>query len=134
MHVAKFNHSTAVFLLDLSVVLTWLINASWNPVFTRDPGSYSQVLLLYRIGWIYPYLSLANAPDLNLISLIIKSPLNRGSVGKESTCNVGDAGRREFDSCVGKIPLDEGMATTHSSILAWRIPWTEEPGGLQSMG
>ena len=33
----------------------------------------------------------------------------------------------------GQDPLEEGMAT-HSSILAWRIPWTEEPGGLQSMG
>ena len=30
-------------------------------------------------------------------------------------------------------PLEEDMAA-HSSILAWRIPWTEEPGGLQSMG
>jgi len=30
-------------------------------------------------------------------------------------------------------PLEEEMAT-HSSILGWRIPWTEEPGGLQSMG
>ena len=30
-------------------------------------------------------------------------------------------------------PLEEGMAT-HPSILAWRMPWTEEPGGLQSMG
>jgi hypothetical protein len=30
-------------------------------------------------------------------------------------------------------PLEEGMAT-HSSTLAWEIPWTEEPGGLQSMG
>ena len=30
-------------------------------------------------------------------------------------------------------PLEKGMAT-HSSILAWRMPWTEEPGGLQSMG
>ena len=30
-------------------------------------------------------------------------------------------------------PLKEGMAT-HSSILAWRIPWTEEPGGLESIG
>ena len=30
-------------------------------------------------------------------------------------------------------PLEEEM-TTHSSTLAWRIPWTEEPGGLQSMG
>ena len=30
-------------------------------------------------------------------------------------------------------PLQEGMAT-HTSILAWKIPWTEEPGGLQSIG
>ena len=30
-------------------------------------------------------------------------------------------------------PLQEGMAT-HSNILAWRSPWTEEPGGLQSLG
>ena len=33
----------------------------------------------------------------------------------------------------GKDPLEKGMAT-HSSILTWRIPWTEEPGGLQSVG
>ena len=32
-----------------------------------------------------------------------------------------------------KDPLEKGMAT-HYSILAWEIPWTEEPGGLQSMG
>ena len=32
-----------------------------------------------------------------------------------------------------KDPLEKGMAT-HSSFLAWRIPWTEEPGGPQSMG
>ena len=30
-------------------------------------------------------------------------------------------------------PLEKGMAT-HSSFLAWKIPWTEEPGGIQSMG
>ena len=34
---------------------------------------------------------------------------------------------------VGEDPLEEGMAT-HSSILAWRIPWTEKPGRLQSIG
>ena len=33
----------------------------------------------------------------------------------------------------GEDPLEEGMAT-HSRILAWRIPWTEEPGGPQSVG
>ena len=36
-------------------------------------------------------------------------------------------------SLVGEDPLEEGMAT-HSGILAWEIPWTEEPGGPQSMG
>ena len=40
-----------------------------------------------------------------------------------------------FTICVivDYLSLEEGMAT-HSYILAWRIPWTEEPGGLQSMG
>ena len=32
-----------------------------------------------------------------------------------------------------EVPLEESMAT-HSSILTWRIPWTEKPGGLQSLG
>ena len=41
--------------------------------------------------------------------------------------------RLEFKPWVRKIPLEKGMAT-HSSILGWRIPWTEEPGKLQSMG
>ena len=52
-----------------------------------------------------------------------------GSDSKESACNVGDPG-----SVLGwEDPLDKGMAT-HSYILAWRIPWTKKPGGLQSMG
>ena len=42
-----------------------------------------------------------------------------------------------WEICVQSLgredPLEEGMAS-HSSILAWRIPWTEKPGGLQSMG
>ena len=46
-------------------------------------------------------------------------------------------GKREVQTEVRSLgwedPLEEGMAT-HSSILTWRIPWTEEPGGLQSMG
>ena len=53
----------------------------------------------------------------------------RSSVGKESACYAG--GQVWF---LGQDdPLEKGMAT-HSSILAWRIPWTEEPSGLQSMG
>ena len=48
------------------------------------------------------------------------------SDGKASAYNVGGSG---FDPWVRKIPLEKGMAT-HPSILAWIIPWTEEPGGL----
>ena len=51
------------------------------------------------------------------------------SDGEESACNAGDLG----SSLGQKDPLEKGMAT-HSSIIAWRIPWTEEPGRLQSMG
>ena len=39
----------------------------------------------------------------------------------------------QFLSLGGADPLDEGMAT-HSTVLAWRIPWTEEPGAIQSTG
>ena len=52
-----------------------------------------------------------------------------GSDDKESACNAGDT-----DSVPSwEDPLEKGMAT-HSSTLAWRIPRTEEPGGLQSTG
>ena len=53
----------------------------------------------------------------------------KGPDGKECACKVGDLGR----SLGGEDPLEKGMAI-HSSILAWRIPWTEEPGGPQSIG
>ena len=52
-----------------------------------------------------------------------------GSDSKESACNAGDLG---LIHGLGN-PLEEGMAT-HSSILAWRIPWAEKPGGLQCIG
>ena len=51
---------------------------------------------------------------------------------KNPAANAGDLG--DAGSIPGwDDPLEEGMAT-HSSILAWKIPWMEEPGGLQSMG
>ena len=52
-----------------------------------------------------------------------------GSNGKESVCNV----ETWVQSLRWEDPLEEEMAI-HSSILAWRIPWTEEPGGLQTTG
>ena len=54
-----------------------------------------------------------------------------GTGGKELDCQC----RRQMKVCpLGQEdPLEEEMAT-HSCIIAWRIPWTEEPGGLQSIG
>ena len=53
-------------------------------------------------------------------------------MGKESACNAGDAGDMGLIPGLGRSP-GEGHAT-HSSVLAWRIPRTEAPGGLQFMG
>jgi len=50
-------------------------------------------------------------------------------VVKNLPANAGD----QIRSLGWDNPLEEDMAT-HSSVLAWRLPWTEEPGGLQSIG
>ena len=52
--------------------------------------------------------------------------------GEESACNSG-AAQDTVWSLGQQNPLEKGTAT-HSSILAWKIPWTEKPGGLQSTG
>ena len=71
---------------------------------------------------------------LILVSLFLSSSIlfsvmpNGGSDGRESACSA-----RDPHSILREGPLEKGMAT-HSSILAWKIPWTEEPGRLQSMG
>ena len=55
-----------------------------------------------------------------------------GLSGRESTC-MHEMQERWVGPLGWEDPLEKGMAT-HSSILAWRIPWTEEPGELQSIG
>ena len=54
-------------------------------------------------------------------------------VGSRNSLNLPVMQETPVQSLHWEDPLEKGMAT-HSSILAWRIPWTEEPGGLQSMG
>ena len=51
-------------------------------------------------------------------------------VVKNLPANAGDVGVQSLGQ---EDPLEEGMAT-YSNILAWRIPWTEDPGRLQSLG
>ena len=52
---------------------------------------------------------------------------------KKTRLRMEEMDEMQFLSLGLEDPLEKGMVT-HSSILAWRIPWTEEPGGLQSMG
>ena len=67
-------------------------------------------------------LNLTGTSGASQVALVVKNlPFNAGDI-------------RDVGSIPGlEDPLDEGMAT-HFSILAWRTPWTEEPGGLESTG
>ena len=57
----------------------------------------------------------------------------RASLEAQTVKNLLTVQEARVQSLGGEDPLEKGVAT-HSSILAWRIPWAEESGGLQSMG
>ena len=107
---------------------SWLNPWMWN-LGSRGPAVKLYVEFLFHK--ILTPLSLAIVQD----STILSSPTAMtcgfpgGASGKEPACQCRDAG----SSPGSGRSLEEGMAT-YSSILAWRIPLTEEPGGLQSMG
>ena len=63
------------------------------------------------------------------INIFLRASLVAQKVKKKSGCNA-----RDLFSIPGLGRTPGEQTATHSSILAWRIPWTEEPGRLQSMG
>ena len=67
-----------------------------------------------------------------LLFLLMSFMLPRWFNGKESVCLCRRCRRQRFNPC-NEDPLQKEM-TTHSSVLAWELPWTEEPGSLRSMG
>ena len=73
------------------------------------------------------------APQAALVFFNMFPPFSedfpQSSVGEESACSAGDLG-----SVLGSGRSSGGGNATHSSILAWKIPWTEEPSRLQSTG
>ena len=76
------------------------------------------------------YISTNNVRGLRFLYILTNtSYYTGGSAGKASACNAGDPG---LIPGPGRSP--GGGMTTHSSILAWKIPWMDEPGRLQSMG
>ena len=78
---------------------------------------------------MHPGFKLKDVNNTIMGTHILKKGFPGGSDGKESACNAGDWG----SILSQEDPLEKEMAT-HSSILAWRIPWSEEPSRLQSTG
>ena len=85
--------------------------------FLFNISCYLRMTLMMRID-----LGVSMGPELRRTSLVAQ-------MVKNSPANAGDLVR----SVVREDSLEKEV-TTHSSILAWRIPWTEEPDGLHSMG
>ena len=134
--------SIRVFSNELVLPVRWL--KYWNFSFSTSPSNEYSGLISFRMDWL----------DLLAVQGTLKSLLQHHSSkasilqcsasfivqlshsyiptrlsGKESICQAGDVG-----SSLGREdPLEKEMAT-HSSIIAWEIPWTEETGGLQSRG
>ena len=108
----------------------------WSPIL-RDVFSLSFVLwskkflfCFLNFGDCNTYFSLiAYVSGLSNRPYLISMGFPGGPNSKESACNTGDP----CSILDWGDPLEKGM-TTHSSILAQRIPWTREPGGLQSTG
>ena len=87
------------------------------------------IILCLYVSKIYLNSCVCVCVQIHKYIVYIHTGFPGGSDGKVSACNGGDLG-----SIPGwKDPLEKEMAP-HSSTLAWKIPWTEKPGGLQSMG
>ena len=92
----------------------WLSSFHLPSYFQDSPASWHVIALRPFLVWIIFYWSWASPVTQAVKNLPAMHETRVWSLNRED-------------------PLEEGMAT-HSSILAWRAPWTEEPGGLQSMG
>ena len=104
-----------------------LLSDQWQPLEKQKQNPTFPVLYGAKTGLNHFYISFPRNSHYYLIYL--RKDFPGGSEGKESACNAED-----LSSIPEKrSPLEKVMAT-HSSILAWRIPWKEQTGGLQSMG
>ena len=88
--------------------------------FTLHPSAHSFPAFFVSTALIIHFHTVNCSPQLQCPGGLANLPS-----AQEQQMWVGSLGQED--------PLEEGMAT-HSSFLAWRIPWTEEPGGLQSIG
>ena len=115
----------------------------WSFSFSISPSNEYSGLISFRIDWFDllavkgPLKSLlqhhsSKAPILQHSTFFIHKCLylhTGGAVVKNPPANAGDTQETWVESLSQEDPLEEEVAT-YSSILAWEIPWTEEPGGL----
>ena len=99
--------------------ITW---KDYHPWSSMGGKCYIHLCVCVRVTYTYPPL-----PPTTM------KGFPAGASGEESACQRRRTKRMWVRSLGGENPLEEEMAT-HSSILAWRIPWLEEPGTLRSMG
>ena len=108
-------------------ILEWVAMPSSRGIFLTQGSNPHLFCLLH---WQAGYLQLVPPGDPVSLPLSISSVCGASPTCEAQTVNkLLQYGRPGFDPWVREIPLEEGMAT-HSSIPAWRISWTKEPGGL----
>ena len=113
----------------------WL--ASFH-VFISHLSSLMKCLLMellpafFRLGCLFFWYWVAWAPCIFWKLSLCQLGCSGGSSGEQPACQFRRL-ETQVQSLSGEDPLEKEMATC-SSILAWEIPWTEEPGGLQSLG
>ena len=127
---------------------TWVRSLGWEDPLEKEMATHSSTLA-WRIPWREEPGRLQSMGSQrvghnwatfkkNFYYLFYTLGFLNGSMSKESTCNAEDTEDRGSISGLGwSSGGGNGIPTQnkfHSSILVWKIPWTEEPGGLQSKG
>ena len=113
---------------------TWVRSLGWEDPLEKAQATHSSILA-WRIPWtVYPWG--CKESDTTEVYNVVCSACERAfqvaQMIKNQPANAGAAGDM-VQSLGREDPLEQEMVT-HSSVLAWEIPWTEEPGGLQSVG
>ena len=132
----KVQHTLPAWIVWVKVIISWnvilYIDEKANLLLFHIPAAKDwttcQIILKHVCKRISTILSSSPAILCHRVTLS-STALSHGPSSEEPACQRRRHKRHGFDPWVRKA----GTAA-HSSILAWRIPWTEEPGGLQSMG
>ena len=117
----------------------WLVGIRLSLVSPCSPpyavrSVMSPVSFLMLVIWVFSvfFLSQSSWTFNNFIGRLFKETgFPGGAGGKEPDCQRTDV--KDLPSLGREDPLEEGVAV-RSGVLAWRVPWTEEPGGLRSVG